>query len=228
MRIALALAALAFPAMAAANDCDRAMSDGDYTLTGGFNRDEDGATLINLFPLFASNDQLAYAACPVVERGDEEITDCRIGILDRGYGILEKAESFALSGCAAEDGWSPACPDYTAEGFTAGNATRLSEALQRNKAEICSHFREGEVAALQSVPGRGEALAGLDGDYFYEIVEDCDQVRSGAEKDCAEVIAATTLPAVGVMDIRTNGRWLICAVSGEGDIEICKERALPR
>lgn len=206
---------MAAPAPAIAADCGAAIAGRDHVLTGMLGRDGDAARAVNLFPLFASGAHLAYIACPVVERGGDGITDCRAGVLAAVGDMLRPAAAMPLAGCAADAGWRPECPDFTAEGFTESNGARLAAALKQTGAAICAHFGEETVEPLEPAAPRGEIV--------FTLHPDCAALAPAAARACAAAKTASPDPLAGVTAMRAGARTLVCAVSATGDLAACAE-----
>lgn len=222
MRLFVTLALLSLPAPAfAGSTCNETLAGTDHVLTGMFSRQDRVVTEINTFPLFASDRRLAYISCPVIEADGQEATSCAIGILARQDGILVPTDRIEVAGCTADDDWSADCPDFTAEGFTQGNAARLAWAINRSAAQLCTAFDAQPVATLTPVAGPGESPPGLDSSSYFELFPDCKALGTDSANTCAKAIKAAGQPILGMFQARAGGRSLTCAVLPQGVIAAC-------
>ncbi|TDR89978.1 hypothetical protein [Enterovirga rhinocerotis] len=221
-RVGVLLALLCAPVAAPAQmTCSRQIEERDFVLTGMFQRHPGMTTEIASFPLFASADRLAYAVCPSLEDRGEERTVCRVAVLERRGQAMSPLASLDVDGCSPDAPWNPDCPDFTAEGFTAGNAGKLAKSLQRTHKGICAHFGSTPVATLKPVPGEAASPAGLDAGTVFELHAGCAALGSPAKSLC-EALMRTPGSATGsVVQMRADERVIVCTVSPRGEIALC-------
>lgn len=218
MRIGLTISLLFLPVQALAGmSCEQIINRTDMVQAGMFQRSGDSLGLINSFPLFASGDKLAYAACPVV---DEETSPCSAIILERQGQTLKQAATVPLAGCGPADEWSADCPDFTAEGFTAGNAASLSDAVKRSQAAICSWFEGQPVAALSPISGPQPGPSGFQEGSLYELFADCDAAAPDVALQCRADLRLLR-DGDGVMTLRAADTAFTCTVAEDGMLIEC-------
>lgn len=221
MRIWLNISLLFLPVQALAGaSCEQIIGQTDAVQAGIFQRDSDSVGLINSFPLFASGDKLAYATCPVV---DEETSPCSAIILERQGQVLKQAATVPLAGCGPADEWNIDCPDFTAEGFTAGNAASLADAVKRSQAAICSRFKGQQVAALSPVSGPLPGPSGFQEGTLYELFADCDAAAPGAAPQCYADLRLLR-DGDGIMTLRAADTAFTCTAAEDGSLVECVSR----
>ncbi|MDO5606539.1 MAG: hypothetical protein Q4G25_15405 [Paracoccus sp. (in: a-proteobacteria)] len=222
MRLALmltvSLSALPGPLLAG-ESCADTLAQMDHVFSGMFLREADSVIVVNSFPLFASKERLVYVSCLVAE--DEASSPCALSVMERHGSLLRPAARFGLAGCAETDGWSPDCPDFTAEGFTQGNASKLAGGLRADAARICAPFETRPVARLVPVPTGDAPPAGLDTGTFFEITPTCAGLAPAARAGCAALPETPDQPAAGFFAARSGGGEIVCAVTAEGEISVC-------
>ncbi len=93
-----------------------------------------GLQEIHVFPLVAMADAIVFAGCSFAALADGagEGMACHIEWLRGEDGALVPVRMQDLPGCAITDHWNADCPDFTAEGFSAGNADKLATSLGRS------------------------------------------------------------------------------------------------
>lgn len=221
MHIGLNISLLFLPMQALAGaSCEQIIDRTDAVQAGIFQRNSDSASLINSFPLFASGDKLAYATCPVV---DEETSPCSAIILERQGRILKQTAKVPLAGCGPADEWSADCPDFTAEGFTAGNAAGLADALKRSQAVICSRFEGQQVATLSPIFGPLPGPSGFQEGSLYELFADCEAAAPGTASQCRTDLQFLR-GGDGVMTLRAADTVFTCTAAEDGSLIECFSR----
>ncbi|WP_298258205.1 hypothetical protein [uncultured Litoreibacter sp.] len=172
MRLLTFIVCLAGPASA---DCNSVAG-------ASFKLERDQSILeINLFPITADAKTITYATCPIVslETGDE-VTDCRIGVTDRDGQLVSIAP---FGSCTAENEWTANCPDFTGEGFTAGNRAKLESLLAAKKLSHDNGVRPQPLA--QQIERGGDGLLETYRTHYFEVVSTCEDLAGEARKICA-------------------------------------------
>lgn len=223
MRGILTFAALTFfassPLASAGQTCQQQIAQTENILTGMFIRQPDQVTEINGFPLFGSDQGIAYLNCPVIAVDGTEATSCGIGILEPQGEVLQPVEQFGIKGCADGDTQAEDCPDFTAEGFSANNGRQLAEIVKRDQDQICARFGTQPVVTLTSVASPSETVPGLDGRGFFEIMPDCTALGAGA--GCAAIVSAAQSEVAGLIWITASNDRMACAVALSGALLAC-------
>lgn len=214
MRLITIVAFAAFPAAASAGQgCMEFIAGRDHIIAGMYTQSGPDLREIYSFPLFATDRGLAYVTCPMADIDGTEGTICRAGILREKDGVLRLTTGVDIQGCQVQDHWNPDCPDFTADGFSQGNAANLAGALKNSAAQICAHF-DGDRGLTDLTPANPEPQGplGLDPGTYFRIVGRCE----GADCD-----AMVVPDGIGTINARAGSRELACAVDQDGDLPIC-------
>lgn len=198
----------------AAQNCGAFVAAQDQIVAGMFTQQGQDVGEVHGFPLFATDRGLAYVACPLADIDGTEGTICRAGVLRGGDGVFRLESTVAIQGCQPADFWNPDCPDFTAEGFSQGNAANLALSLQRSAAQLCAPF-DGDVGltALAPADPAGQGPLGLDPATYFQISDGCTVADCDGATD-----------PIGTIGIRAGARQLTCVVGREGDLSICRDQ----
>ena len=171
---------------------------------------------INLFPVMADTETITYASCPVIPHEIEaegDVTDCRIGVTARNGDAISLEP---LGNCSAEHEWSPGCPAFTAEGYTASNRSAVEDLINAQNLN-CSEETRPRPLAEQS-ERNGDGLHKDDRIYAIEVLASCEEFSDRVQKICS-ALPDTTKPFFA---FEAAGLTTVCILDDNRRLTACR------
>lgn len=194
------------------------------------------STEIYVFPLAATEQELAFAICPfepLADNSGDQGTACHIEWLAADGDRFLPARREDVKGCTIADYWNTDCPDFTAEGMTWGNSEKLVASLKKTYPLVRDLFAKGSgevmsiapfvVAAPKEVmvsPSSADRLQ-----YDFGMFDDCKAyAESPAHAEaCNTAMASTPAGAepIGVSAMTIGNHGTVCVIAKDWSIPAC-------